>query len=126
MKTSALRTSTIICSFFLIIAAFSSSSCKKDQTCYGQVNVYDSTGAVLPNTLVHLFHPGDTTKTYTSAPGNILYVGTTDGNGNVKFTIKLPAVYTVRADNPKVSGEYKLGVLILNNPGSKDTCNIHF
>jgi hypothetical protein len=126
MRTSVLRTSAIICSFFLIIAAISSSSCKKDQTCYGEVNVYDSTGLVLPNTVVRLFHPGDTTKTYTSAPGNIVYQGTTDGKGNVKFTIKLPAVFTVRADHPKITGKYKLGVLILNDPGSKDTCNIHF
>jgi len=126
MKTSALRTSAIICSLFLIFAAISSSSCKKDKTCYGEVNVFDTTGAPLPNTLVRLFHPGDTSKAYTSAPGNILYKGTTDGKGNVKFTIKLPAVLTVRADHPTVAGKYKLGVLILNDPGSKDTCNIHF
>jgi hypothetical protein len=126
MKTSALRTSAIICSFFLIVAAICSSSCKKEKTCYGEVNVYDSTGLVLPNTAVRLFHPGDTSKTYTSAPGNIVYQGTTDGKGNVKFTIKLPAVFTVRADHPKIANKYKLGVLILNEAGSKDTCNIHF
>jgi hypothetical protein len=126
MKTSVLRASAIICSFFLILAAFSSSSCKKEKTCYGEVNVYDTTGAPLPNTLVRLFHPGDTSKGYTSSPGNVVYKGTTDGSGNVKFTIKLPAVFTVRADHPTVADKYKLGVLILNEPGSKDTCNIRF
>lgn len=126
MKTSALRTSTIICAFFLVVAAISSSSCKKDETCYGLVHVYDTTGVPLPNCSVKLFHPGDTSKTYTSAPGNIVYQGTTDKTGSVSFTIKLPAVFTVRADHPKVANQYVLGVLILNTAGSKDTCNLHF
>lgn len=126
MKTYILRTSAIVCATLLILMALSTSSCKKDETCHGEVTVYDSTGLPLPNASVKLFHQGDTTASYTSKPGNIVYESKTDASGYVKFDIKLPAVFTVRVDHPKVPNKYKLGILILNEPGSKDSQVIRF
>lgn len=121
MKTKILSFSALFSLILLGLTATSVSSCKEDKTCHGDVTVYDSTGKLLSGASVKLFHPGDTSASYTSKPGNIVYNATTGSSGNVKFEIKLPAVYTVRADHPTIADKYILGVLILNEPGSKDS-----
>lgn len=95
---------------FLLSAAFSTSSCKKDKTCHGTVHVYDTLGRAVGNAFVRLSAP--------SVQGDVIYDGNTDNSGNVRFDIKLPAIFDVQAVKTSVfPGKVGVGVLRLDEPG---------
>ena len=126
MKTIFLRISIIASISLLVLTSITSTSCKKPKDCHGDVTVYDTNGKFLQGAIVHVFHKGDTSLVYLSKPGPNDYTQSTDANGKASFVFKTPAVWDVRVDHPKIKGKYKTGVLILNEPGSKDSQTIHF
>jgi hypothetical protein len=114
----------------LLLTVVATPSCQKDKTNTGNVYVLDTAGKPLQGANVRLYHEGDTSASYISKPGNIVYEGVTDKNGYIQFKIKLPAVYTVRVLHPTDMGtndlQHIFGVLILNEPGSTDTERLQF
>ncbi|OFY86627.1 MAG: hypothetical protein A3F72_09680 [Bacteroidetes bacterium RIFCSPLOWO2_12_FULL_35_15] len=112
MKTFVLRFSSIAIVFLLLFTAISTTSCKKDKTCYGKVMVVDTAGIPVAVATVKLAAP--------SVNGQVEYVGTTDGSGVVSFEVKLPAIFDVfatqAANYPGMTG---VGVLRLDEPGKK-------
>jgi hypothetical protein len=124
MKSGMFRFSVVFGIVLLGLTVISTPSCKKDKTCIGEITVYDSTGLPLYGAKVQL---ADTARiTSPDAGGKLMYDGRTDIYGYVKFEIKLPAVYPVRVQHPKFTDKYKFGILILNEPGSKDSETIQF
>ena len=106
MKTTFLKISALASVVLLIFAATSISSCKKDQTCRGYVNVYDSASNKVPLATVRL-------DAYT-INGDITYTEKTDGNGLATFDIALPAIFdiyvTKEDDFPLMWGKGSLNV----------------
>ena len=92
MKTLFLKFSSLLCVVLLILAATCVSSCKKDQTCRGYVNVYDTAGHKVPLATVRL-------DAY-SINGDITYTEKTDGNGLATFDIALPAIFDIHVTKP--------------------------
>ena len=124
MKLSFLKFSFALSLLALGIVAISTPSCKKEKVCIGEITVYDSTGLPLMGARVQLT---DTSRTVPITAGQkLLYEGKTDVHGYIKFEIQLPAVYPIRVQHPKILNKYRFGVLILNEPGSKDSRIIRF
>lgn len=127
MRTYILKISAIICSFLLIVTAVSIPSCTQPGSCTGNITVYDSTGLPLANAAVTLYHPGDTSKAWLSAPGNFVYgPSLTNSKGAVQFVIKLPAEYTVRVQYPANPNRYVLGYIVLMTAGTTAAVTLQF
>lgn len=116
MKTFTLKFSAFVCSFILLFAAFSSSSCKKDKTCHGTVHVTDTTGKAVENAKVKLAAP--------SVNGDVTYENVTDAAGEVKFDVKLPAIFDVTATKATFPGMVGTGVLRLDEPGKSNEVTV--
>jgi hypothetical protein len=109
MKTLTLKFSAFVCTFVLLFTALSSSSCKKDKTCYGKVHVVDTAGVAVANAKVKLAAP--------SVNGEVEYEEVTDGSGDASFEVKLPAIFDVTATKSTYMGMVGTGVLRLDEPG---------
>jgi hypothetical protein len=116
MKTFTLRFSAFVGAFILLFTAFSSSSCKKDKTCYGTVHVVDTAGNAVSNATVKLAAP--------SVNGDVTYDEVTDGSGNASFEVKLPAIFDVTATKATYFGMVGTGVLRLDEPGKKSDVTV--
>ncbi len=110
MKTFILKSLAFGGVIFLLSAAFTTSSCKKDKTCHGKVHVVDTTGKNVAGAFVRLSAP--------SVQGDVIYDGSTDGSGNVSYDVKLPAIFDVKAEKKAIyPGKSGNGVLRLDEPG---------
>ncbi len=106
MKTLVQKISVATIVVIIIVAVSSISSCKKDQTCRGYVNVYDNAGNKVPGAIVNL-------NAY-SINGDVTYTEKTDGNGLATFDVALPAIFDVDVTKedafPNAHGKGKLNV----------------
>ena len=104
--------------FFIIFALFAitTSSCKKDKTCYGTVKVIDTGGASVSGADILLSAP--------SVGGTVTYTGITDANGEAHFEIKLPAIFDVKATAASQPGKTGLGTLRCDEPGKKTSTTV--
>lgn len=93
----------------LLGAAFTTSSCRRDKTCHGKVHVIDTLSRDVANAFVRLSAP--------SVQGQVIYDGTTDGSGLVRFDVKLPAIFDVTAVKSSYPGKVGVGVLRLDEEG---------
>ncbi|HEX8514979.1 MAG TPA: carboxypeptidase-like regulatory domain-containing protein [Bacteroidia bacterium] len=116
MKNFTFKFSAFACAFILLFTAFSSSSCKKDKTCHGTVHVVDTAGVPVANATVKLAAP--------SVNGDVTYSETTDGSGNAKFEVKLPAIFDVTATKTTYFGMVGTGVLRLDEPGKTNEVTV--
>lgn len=105
MKTSILKTSAYVCVTLLLLAAFSTTSCKKDKTCRGKVTVIDTAGNKVA---------GATVK---ASYGQTEYSSTTDGSGVASIDLKLPAILNIEATSNSFPGMVGKGILRLDEPG---------
>lgn len=111
MKTFSLKFSAFTFAFILLFTAFSSSSCKKDKTCYGRVTVVDTAGKPISDAKVNL---SANTATVT---GDVTYDALTNGSGVAEFEVKLPAIFDVKATKSSYPGRVGTGVLRVDEPG---------
>ena len=89
----------LITVLFLVIAVVFTNSCKKPEPCEALITVYDTTGTIpQPNVNVKLF--ATVTTSNGTAIGDLKAEGTTDSEGKVSFTIKLPAVLDIDCTIP--------------------------
>jgi len=84
---------------FIGVLVFQGSSCKGPQPCKATITVMDSIGThTQAGIAVHLYanvvYNG---KTY---QGDLVVNGTTDGSGQVSFTIKNPCILDIKATAP--------------------------
>ncbi|HEY1038365.1 MAG TPA: hypothetical protein VGF30_03125 [Bacteroidia bacterium] len=93
-------------SFFTILTAIVlggimifSNSCNKPKPCKAVITVRDTTGANLEAGVTVKLYAQVTTASGT-VPGDLEATGTTDGSGQVSFTLKLPAIMDIRAEKP--------------------------
>ncbi len=96
MKSFLLKFTAAFSIVLLIFAATSISSCKKDQSCRGNVWVYDTVSQKVPLATVRL-------DAYT-INGDVTYTAKTDGNGLAVFDIALPAIFNVYAYKDDMTG----------------------
>ncbi len=96
MKTLISKLFAVAGVVFLIGAATSISSCKKDQTCHGHVNVYDSIAQKVAGATVRI-------DAY-SINGDITYTAITDGQGEASFDVALPAIFDVYVFKDDIPG----------------------
>lgn len=108
MKSFEFKFSAIGCLSLFIIGATSVSSCKKDQTCHGYVNVYDTAGLKVAGATVRL--------DANAVGGQKTYTATTDGSGLATFDIDLPAIFDVTASKATFPGMYGKGSLNVDEP----------
>ena len=87
MKTIFKKLHATVLIAIAFVATSSISSCKKDQTCRGYVNVYDNAGNKVAGATVNL-------NAY-SVNGVISYTEKTDGNGLATFDVALPAIFDI-------------------------------
>ena len=92
----------------LVFCGLLITSCKKNETCHGTVLVRDSDYNVVPNAVVQLDAISHTST--------IVYREKTDATGQVKFDVKLPAIFDVVATHPDYPNKYGKGVLNLDEP----------
>jgi hypothetical protein len=109
MKTLILKISALICVAFLLVTAFSATSCKKDEMCHGNITVIDTSGAVVPGATVIAEAP--------SVNGQVAYSNVTDGSGVAYIGLKLPAILDIRATSASYPGMVAKGILRLDEPG---------
>ena len=109
MKSIILKSFVFGSVALLLGAAFTTSSCRKDKTCHGKVHVVDTLNRDVANALVKLSAP--------SVQGQVVYDGTTDNSGVVRFEVKLPAIFDVTATKATYPGQSATGVLRLDEPG---------
>ena len=110
MRTVILKSLAFGGTIFLLSAAFTTSSCKKDKTCHGTVHVVDTLGRGVGGAFVRL--------SANSVQGDVKYDGTTDNSGTVRFDVKLPAIFDVQAVKAAAfPGKIGIGVLRLDEPG---------
>lgn len=109
MKTFTIKFSAFVCAFIMLLTAFSSSSCKKDKTCYGKVHVIDTADLPVSGAKVKLHAP--------SVNGDVTYEEITDGSGDATFEVQLPAIFDVTATKSTYPGQVGSGVLRVDEPG---------
>jgi hypothetical protein len=80
--------------FFLF---FSISSCKRNTECKASIKCVDSLNSALNNASIQLFAIVKTPTSSVTYTADLKANANTDGNGEVKFTFKLPAIYDIRA-----------------------------
>ena len=90
---------TLLLSGFLMSGIlFNLSSCRKDTDCRASVKCLDSTGTnPIGNADVLLYAVVKSPDGKTSYTADLTANGSTDSEGKVKFTFKLPAIYDIRA-----------------------------
>ena len=111
MKTFHSKTSIYFIAFVCLLGT-TLTSCKKDKTCHGHVNVYDNAGNKVPGATVLL-------NTY-SINGAVTYTAKTDGNGEASFDVALPAIFDVDATKEEAfPNSHGKGSLNVDEP-SKD------
>jgi len=107
----------VFCSSVLVLAAFGTSSCKKDKTCHGQVKVIDTSGVPVVSAIVKLAAP--------SVNGDVIYSGITNAAGETDFEVKLPAIFDVTATKATFPPGYAgVGVLRLDEPGKTNAVTV--
>jgi hypothetical protein len=106
MKTTLLKFTGSICGIILLLAAFSTASCKKDQTCRGTVYVNDSSNNKVGGAVVQL--------DAMVVGGQLILREKTDANGEAHFDVKLPAIFNVTATHDSFPLKYGKGVLNLD------------
>jgi hypothetical protein len=104
MKNRFFKISTLMVASFLLLLAFSSTSCKKDKTTHGKIHVIDDQSKFIKAASVRLSAPD----------GQVTFTGTTDAGGYVQFDVKLPAIFDVTASKDTLVGT---GILRLDEPG---------
>lgn len=86
----------IIGAFLLSCMFFTTTSCKKNTDCIATVYCVDSAGRTVDGVNVQLYANVKTT-TGGTVVADLKANGDTDGDGKVKFTFKLPAIYDIKA-----------------------------
>jgi hypothetical protein len=86
----------IFAAFVLAGISLTSASCHKDTDCRALISCVDTLGRPVGNADVLLYAPvkPDGKTTYTA---DVKANGTTDSDGQVKFTFQLPAIFDIRA-----------------------------
>lgn len=95
----------ILAGFLLSCLFFSSTACHKKTDCVASIHCLDSVGGNWSGANVQLYAVVKTANGGTvvaDLKGN----GDTDGDGKVKFTFKLPAIYDVKATYKKGTRTY--------------------
>jgi hypothetical protein len=88
----------VIAGFFLaFFLFFSISSCKQNTECKASIRCLDSANVPVNNAAVQLFAVVKTPTSSVTYTADLKANANTDGNGEVKFTFKLPAIYDIRA-----------------------------
>lgn len=108
--------------FFLIACLFTNTSCSKDTECKATIRcVKDSSNAPVNNAAVLLYAVVKTTTSTVTYTADLKANGNTDGNGEVKFTFKLPAIYDIRATYTEASKTYTgVGIIKLEEGKNVD------
>jgi hypothetical protein len=106
MKTTLLKFSASVCGIILLLAAFTTSSCKKDQTCHATVYVNDSANNKVANATVQM--------DAMVVGGQLTYREKTDAHGEAHFDVKLPAIFNVTATHDSFPLKYGKGVMNLD------------
>lgn len=86
--------------FLLSGLLFNLSSCRKDTDCKATVKCIDSSGKAVNNANVLLYALVKSPDGKTTYTADVKANGNTDGDGTVKFTFKLPAIYDIKATLP--------------------------
>jgi hypothetical protein len=95
----------IFAGFLLSCLCFTSTSCKKNTDCIATVHCVDSVGTAWSGANVQLYATVKTTSGGTVV-ADVKANGDTDGDGKVKFTFKLPAIYDIKATAKKGTKTY--------------------
>jgi hypothetical protein len=100
----------VITGLCLITLMFTQTSCNKNTDCKATVKCVDSLNNPVDNAAVLLYATvKSSVATYTA---DLKANGNTDGNGEVKFTFKLPAIFDVRATYTKATKTYTGSAII--------------
>ncbi len=108
MKTLFQKLPITCLAVVLLISATTFTSCKKDQTCRGNVWVYDNAGNKIPLALVRL--------DASTVNGQVSYTAKSDGNGLAVFDIALPAIFDVTVTSDKFPNMFGKGSLNVDEP----------
>jgi len=87
----------LVTGFLISGLVFNISSCRKDTTCKAVVRCVDSSGTAIGSADVLLYAQVKSPDGKTTYTGDVTASGTSDGNGEVRFTFKLPAIYDIKA-----------------------------
>lgn len=101
----------IVAGFLISCLCFTGTSCRKKTDCVASVHCVDSTGANWSGVNVQLFAIVRTSNGGTVV-ADVKANGDTDGDGKVKFTFKLPAIYDIKATT-KVGSKTYVGTGII-------------
>jgi len=85
------------------------SSCQKETTCIASIKCIDSVGNAVPEANVMLFALVKSADGKRIDTADIRTSGITNGDGEIKFTFRLPAIYDISAT--KMLGTKKLSGL---------------
>jgi len=97
----------VIAGFFLSAFLFTNLSCTKNTECKATIKcVMDSSNVPLNNAAVLLYAVVKTPTSSVTYTADLKANGTTDANGEVKFTFKLPAIYDIKATYTSASKTY--------------------
>lgn len=86
----------IVAGFFLSCFLLTGTSCIKNTDCKATVICVDTSGLAVSNARVLLYATVKTSNNGT-VQADVKADGTTDSQGQVSFTFKLPAIYDIRA-----------------------------
>ena len=122
----------IFVGFLLSCICFTSPSCRKKTDCVASIHCVDSAGGNWSGANVQLYAIVKTSNGGTVV-ADIKANGNTDGDGKVKFTFKLPAIYDIRATKVLTSptktidvSELKTGNYLMNIVSDKGTSTTKF
>jgi hypothetical protein len=101
----------IVAGFLMSCLFFTTTSCRKKTDCIASVQCVDSSGVNFEGVNVQLFAIVRTSNGGTVV-ADVKATGDTDGDGKVKFTFKLPAIYDIRATK-KVGSKTYVGTGII-------------
>lgn len=87
----------VVAGFFISFFLFTSTSCNKNTECKATIKCVDSLGTPINNAAVLLYAVVKTSTSSVTYTADVKANGNTDGNGEVKFTFKLPAIYDIMA-----------------------------
>ncbi|MEI6020506.1 MAG: hypothetical protein WCR21_05200 [Bacteroidota bacterium] len=93
MKLIALALGIFLISGFFV----GLSSCQKDTSCVASIKCVDSAGNVVGNTNLMLYALVKSADGKRIDTADLRTNGTTDADGAIKFTFKLPAIYDISA-----------------------------
>jgi hypothetical protein len=116
MKTVILKTSAFVCVMLLLITSLTTTSCKKDKMCHGNITVIDTAGATISGATVVVAAP--------SVNGQKSFSNITDGSGVAKIDLKLPAIMDIVATSSTYPGMTGKGILRLDEPGKTEDVTV--